>query len=201
MSGPIRLWPGGRWPEGGVSSAGPGAPALPSLRSLQGLVLSLSWPLCPGSQGRVLPWRSEAGPQTKQGGFPELLTAAQPGEGGDEAFPGLCLLGNGWWGSPDRPHSPSQASEQQGQMWTPTAHCLVQAVELSMCSEPQVFRGRPPECSVWGLTRGGPMAPRGTVPPQKYRVKAQGWLKRGHNGNPAACVSCTPHKILTPQWT
>lgn len=28
------------------------------------------WPLCPRSQGRVLPWRSEAGPQTKQSGFP-----------------------------------------------------------------------------------------------------------------------------------
>ena len=28
------------------------------------------WPLCPRSQGRVLPWRSEARPQTKQNGFP-----------------------------------------------------------------------------------------------------------------------------------
>lgn len=99
------------------SQARSSGPAL--LRSLLGLVPSLSWPLCPKSQGRVLPWRSEARPQTKQGGFPEPLTDAQPGEGGDRLFQVCVFLGMVGGGLQTGPTLPPRSVSSKGRCGHP----------------------------------------------------------------------------------
>lgn len=98
-------WPRGRRPEHGVSPARPGAPALPSLWSLQGLIPSLSCgPFVPDPGAESCLESEGRGLDYKQGAIPWSLWR-QPGPGGgegEEAFPALRFLGTGWcrrgWG-------------------------------------------------------------------------------------------------------